>query len=59
MRGVAYLVLPLAVYSIARWLGGSALVCSGFAVGWIVLAVLLVEVLGRGLVDWMRVVRSG
>jgi hypothetical protein len=56
---VAYLVSPGVVYLIARWMGASALFSGGLAGGWLVFAVFLVEVLGRGLVDWMRVVRSG
>ncbi len=56
---MAYLVSPGVVYLIARWMGASALFSGGLAGGWLVFAVFLVEVLGRGLVDWMRVVRSG
>lgn len=58
-RIAAYLVAPVLVFFVSGWFGAT-LKWSCVAVGgWIVLAALLVEVLGRGLVDWMRVVRSG
>lgn len=59
LRIAAYVVLPALIFFISVWLGATLKWSCLVAGGWIVLAVVLVEVLGRGLVDWMRVVRSG
>lgn len=59
VRAVAYFVLSLIVFLIARWLGASAYMSGGSALVGILFAAFLVEVLWRGLVAWIRVVRSG
>ncbi len=59
MRIAAYVVAPALLFFVGGWLGVTLKWSCVVAGGWLVLAVVLVEVLGRGLVDWMRVVRSG
>lgn len=49
----------MVVYFFTDRLGGSATMAWLLTAAWIVVAVFVVEVLGRWVVDWMRVVRSG
>ena len=59
LRIAVYVVAPVLMFFVSSWFGAN-LKWSCVAVGgWVALMVLLVEVLGRRLVDWMRVVRSG
>lgn len=59
LRLILYLLLPALIYALGLLLLGSTLWTLRLVGAWLLLAVFVVEVLVRGFLHWLRVMRSG
>jgi hypothetical protein len=59
LRLLLYLLVPALIYGLGMLLIGSQLWTQRLVGAWLVLAVFAVEVLLRGFLHWLRVMRSG
>lgn len=59
LRLILYLLVPALIYGLGLLLIGSHLWTRRLVGAWLVLAVFVMEVLVRGFLHWLRVMRSG